>query len=471
MMPSIRIRGIYATALTATLQEIGTVVNTSPPIRDRFDRSFDITEPTVNIETTADRLGISVVGDEAAVNSVRDHLETGHLDTLAWSAPTPCDAVCLGTIVGTTGGGAIVDIGPREGYLPFDATEEYLEEGDTIRVRVERPTPPWSDDRPVLTTALEVGGTLATLVWDVSTQVVGTPDRESDRELARITELLDVDVPQDWGIRWERPAIEADLETLEATLERQRDRIQDLQPILETGYVDDDTPRVVAKPVSGAWLWFGRATRFDLDDIRSDVVQTLPGHHRIKAGTRAASVAVDFAERLGPTVSSFPVDAVFGQFGPEMGDRVEIRHGKPNGRSYPLGSGEVIDRDSASGTLTVEREIRSSGTYDALEVERAPGDTATSTFREGRWWYPTTYRAEDGTLRGTYININTPLEVFPDGVRYVDLHVDVVKWPDGEVAVVDREALRDAVTAGNITEALAQKARTVADQVATAVRD
>jgi protein associated with RNAse G/E len=470
-MVSMRIRGIYATALTAALDEVGTVVDASSTIRDRFDRSFEVTEPAVDIETTADRQGITVVGDADSVSTVREHLETEHLDTLSWPAVTPRDAVCLGTVVGTTGGGAIVDLGPQEGYLPFDAVDAYVEEGDTLHVRVARPTPPWSDDRPVLSTDLQIGGTLATLVWDVSAQVVGTPDRESDRELARITELLDVDVPAGWGIRWERSAIDADLETLGAALERQRDRVDDFEGAVEPDVTDSEAPRVLERPLSGAWLWFGRSTRFDLDDVRTTVVRTLPGHHRIKAGTRGASVAVDFAERLGPAVSSFPVGAVFDQFGPAFGDEIDIRHGKPDGRCYPLGTGEVIETSPESGTVTVEREIRSSGTYDALDVERAPGDTATSTFREGRWWYPTTYRDAEGSLRGTYININTPLEVFPETVRYVDLHVDVVKWTDGEVAIVDRDALADAVSAEHISARLAEKAGTVAEQVADAVRE
>lgn len=450
---------------------MGSVVDASPPIRDRFDREIDIREPAVSIETTADRLGVVVHGADSAVATVQEHLESEHLDTLAWAADTPRDAVCLGRVVGTTGGGAIVDIGPREGYLPFDATDEYVEEGDTLLVRVERPTPPWGDDRPVLTTDMQVGGILATLVWDVSAAVVGTPDRESDRELARIMDLLDVDVPPEWGISWERPAIDADLEALEEALERQRSRVEAVTSALASDSTADEDPQVLARPLSGTWLWFGRSTRFDLDDVRAGVHPTLPGHHRIKAGTRTASVAVDFAERLRPAVSSFPDRAVFEQFGPEMGDSVEIRHGKPDGRCYALGHGTVADRDPDSGTVTVQREIRSSGTYDALGVERAPGDTATSTFREGRWWYPTTYRGSEGSLRGTYINVNTPLEVFPETVRYVDLHVDVVKWTDGEVAIVDRDALADAVRAGNVSSRLAEKARTVAEQVAEAVHD
>jgi predicted RNA-binding protein associated with RNAse of E/G family len=58
--------------------------------------------------------------------------------------------------------------------------------------------------------------------------------------------------------------------------------------------------------------------------------------------------------------------------------------------------------------------------------------------------------------------------VFPRTVRYVDLHVDVVKHPDGTVERVDEDELDAAVDAGHVAEALAKKARKVADAVENA---
>jgi len=62
-------------------------------------------------------------------------------------------------------------------------------------------------------------------------------------------------------------------------------------------------------------------------------------------------------------------------------------------------------------------------------------------------------------VRGTYVNVCTPVEVFPDAARYVDLHVDVMKHPDGTVERVDDDELRDAEAAGDVPEPLAEKAR------------
>ena len=90
-------------------------------------------------------------------------------------------------------------------------------------------------------------------------------------------------------------------------------------------------------------------------------------------------------------------------------------------------------------------------------------------FREGRWWYPTTYKAADGTSKGTYVNVCTPVELFPDCVRYVDLYVDVIRQPDGTVEIVDADELEDAVDAGLVSDELAAKANDVAEAVKRAL--
>ncbi|MFO7834468.1 MAG: DUF402 domain-containing protein, partial [Halohasta sp.] len=258
----------------------------------------------------------------------------------------------------------------------------------------------------------------------------------------------------------------------EAALDRTTDRAAALTASLGTDGLDgelaaaDDEPAELAAPAAGAWLWFGRESRFGLDEIRREVTTTMPGHHRIKAGSSDASAGVDFVEALCAPEGEFPFETVADTFGPAVGDFVEIRHGKPAGHCLSLGSGTVTDRDGES--LTVRRELSGGGTYDGLGVDRERGDTATTTFREGRWWYPTVYRDSEGSVKGTYVNVCTPVECFPDTVRYVDLHVDVLKHADGTVERVDDDELDAAVDAGDVPEPLAEKARSVASALENA---
>ncbi|MFP4182471.1 MAG: DUF402 domain-containing protein [Thiohalospira sp.] len=213
------------------------------------------------------------------------------------------------------------------------------------------------------------------------------------------------------------------------------------------------------------------AARENVESGRGDLaVYHAIVHNDTVVGRLEAEHGVHFVEDLGGVDGDFPTGAALRQFGPAEGDRVAIRHGKPDGRCFSLGRGEVTECLRDEGKVTVRREMSGGGMYDALEVPRESGDVAVTKFREGRWWYPTAYRSSDGETKGTYVNVCTPVELFPDSARYVDLHVDVVRFPDGEVRRVDDDELDESVAAGEVSEELAEKARSVASSVEKALR-
>ncbi len=459
---SVRIRGIYTTALTELLRDEHRIVSASPPIRERFDASFPVAVDDVAIRTTDDRLGLCVTGHPDAVTVIADRLEEIGRDTFVWDAPAPRGAVFEGEVSETLGSGAVVDLGSvREasvsGFLPYDRVDGYVDEGDRYRVQIASPAPPWRDRRPSLATDLRVSSGLVELRYG---------ERDSMSETARMADILPVDPPDGWSPRWSRSADDASLDAMADALRQVTARAETLMAAIAESD-DDDLGRIVA-PRAERWVLFGRESRFVLDEYRRQVETTMAGHHRIKAATEAASAAVDFVEALCEPGDEFPFGVVTEQFGPQLGDGLEIAHGKPSGRTITLGRGEVtaIDPD---GSVTIEREMSGGGTYDALGIERVAGDIATTTFVEGRWWYATVYKSADGEHRGTYVNICTPVEIFPNEARYVDLHVDVVKTPGGEVKRVDDDELDDAVAAGDVSEPLAARAREVAASIQSAL--
>jgi len=470
----VRLRGIYTTALTQRCLAAGwQVVDASGPIERRFETSFETAPADVAIETTDDRQGVGIQGTPAAVDAAADLIGSVGIDTLQWADPAPEGAVFDGRVTETPGRGAVVDLGDCEGYLPFRGVDGHLDTGDTVRVQVQEVAPPWGNDRPLLSTTIEVSGGLVTLVPGSGEPTVDTRNESAARELIGMTELLGVEAPDGWRIRWAHAATEAAMETLETALDRTTTRAAALTSRLGaddlSGGVDaaGDAPAELTAPTTGAWLWFGRESRFALDEIRREITTTMPGHHRIKAGSEGASAGVDFVEALCSPEGEFPFETVADTFGPAVGDEVEIAHGKPAGHCISLGSGTVTDRDEDS--LTLRRELSGGGTYDGLGVPRKAGDTATTTFREGRWWYPTVYRDSEGSVKGTYVNVCTPVECFPDTVRYVDLHVDVLKHADGRIERVDDDELDAAVEDGAVEEPLAEKARSVASALENAL--
>jgi protein associated with RNAse G/E len=505
MTANVRVRGIYATALTRLLSAADyEVVDASPPIRRRFDIAFENAPPDVEVATTADRQGVGVSGDSDAVSELRERLTDVGIDTIAWADPTPPGAVLDGKVSETLGGGAIVDLqigdstdstgstGTAEGYLPYSSVDGRVETGDAVRVQVRESAAPWTDQRPELSGEVRAGGGLVTIEPGSGTRV-DVRDDEAARELAGMVELLGLEPPEGWRAVWKPPAIDAGTDALEAGLRVAVEAAEGLQAVAaedvddggngSNGSGDDgvgtigilgDRTRLrdepLASPNAGEWVWFGRESRFALDDRRREVTATMPGHHRVKAGAADASAGVDLAEALcDPSPdAAFPFGVVTDAFGPTEGDALRIEHGKPDGRLITLGEGTVTAVDS-DGSVAVERKMTGGGTYDGLDVPREAGDIAVTSFKEGRWWYPTTYRGRDGTVRGTYVNVCTPVEVFPDAARYVDLHVDVMKHPDGTVERLDDDELSESVTAGNTPEALADKARSVASALENAL--
>jgi Ribonuclease G/E len=469
-MTSVRVRGIYATALTRALREAGLdVVAASPPIQERFDADLGAAEPDADVWMTGDRQGVGVAGPDDHLVPIRDVLADLGRDAFVWEDPVPRGAVFDATVDHTVGGGGILDLGDgREAYLPFGNADQRVEDGDRLRVGIREPAAPWSDDRAVAATNVTVSGALASLDRGGDALVSGAAaDRE---QLARTADLLDPDVPDNWGVYWNYDATDAEMSALGDALDSLAERAEAVEDALAETEREEGSG-LVAAPESTLWAWFGRESRTVLDEHRRAVTETMPGHHRVKAGSEAASSAVDFAESLGVDLDSLPFGAVTDQFGPTEEDSVALHHGKPDGSLITLGRGEVTDRDVEKGRVTVEREMTGGGTYDALGVDREAGDTATTRFTEGNWWYPTVYRSEDGERKGTYLNVCTPVEVFPDAVRYVDLHVDVIKHADGTVEVVDEDELQACVDEGLVSEALAEQALSVAERVRSAVEN
>jgi hypothetical protein len=126
--------------------------------------------------------------------------------------------------------------------------------------------------------------------------------------------------------------------------------------------------------------------------------------------------------------SPSPVEAL------KVGAPLAIEHVKLDGRVQILGQGRVTRLSPAEELVELEREIKSPGLYDGLGVAKEPGDRAVTEFVPGRWWYKTRYLSPSGELKGEYYNINTPIEIYPDRIRYVDLELDLVRLPEARCA-------------------------------------
>lgn len=460
----VRIRGIYATGLTVYLRANGiSVVDPSPTVADRIGDVPTTGLPNARVESTEDGIGIEISGEPAAVETVAANIESLSSYSFRWSSALPRGAVRSGRVHETGESGAVITIGDDRAFLPYSRSEAYVTEGDRVSVQVIDTEPPWSPDRrPVVTTEPRVLGTYLSIVRDPDRPSIDAPNRE----LHGMVELLDPTLPEEWSLVVRKTAQNLELDVLSADLERMLEQRETVEHAMQRA-ADPADPGGAFVPERTEWHRLGRQSRFELDDYRERCVPTMDGHHRLKAAGRAAGMAVEYLEQLDSPVP-FDLEAALCSFGPSIGDRIRIHHGKPTGETIVLGRGVVIDHPR-SDAVRVRRELTGGGTLDGIGVPKEDGDIAETTFVEGQRWSPTVYRDAEGTRKGTYVNIGTPLEIFPNRVSYVDLYIDVVKDRSGDVRIIDQDELSAAVNDGDVSEAVATEARELASTLVRSV--
>jgi len=198
-----------------------------------------------------------------------------------------------------------------------------------------------------------------------------------------------------------------------------------------------------------------------LDEIRATVTPTVTGHHYYKACGGIISSMVDMAERMieegcpRDEVEALLMENIRSRF-PREGSRIRMEHVKINGQTFNLGIAKIVRFNGKSRRMILLRRFFKKGVYDGLKIRKGEGDYAITDVRIGDLSFRTRYFSRDGEYKGTYININTPVELYPAKIRYVDLEVDICVWPNGEIRRIDFEKLEEAMARRLIPERLAE---------------
>jgi len=207
-----------------------------------------------------------------------------------------------------------------------------------------------------------------------------------------------------------------------------------------------------------------------LDEVRNSVLPTVLNHHRLKTvspedvNLMEENILSDHPEKREMIGRDLERRLIWDAY--RKGKGMEIDHVKLDGRVLSLSEGEILDLNSRQKTLLLKRsKFKGRSTYDGLNLPKSEGDYAMTEVREGSWHYKHRYYRKDGEPIGAYYNINTPVEFYPDRIRYVDLEIDVVCWPDGSVKIIDEGELNKGLEMGYICEALKERAKAEAHHV------
>ncbi|MEM2319994.1 MAG: DUF402 domain-containing protein [Candidatus Bathyarchaeia archaeon] len=447
-----KVRGIYATALTKLLLENGfQIVQPSQTIKARFNLQENNDPPDIKIKDRRDLQGVLALGKAQVIEAFRSIIHDSLEDAITRKWEVSVGGIYKGTIVGEDEDAVYVQI--KEGnvgkLLKWEATGESQ---NTVVVQVERKG--IGKKTPFLTTKLKIIGKHAILVKDGKVGVsLKICDINRRAELYALGEKL---VPKGWGIIWRELAAKAQKDFLEKEVAELANKVKNLDEKAKSA----EAPSLLVDGLYFMDVEFPKASKRKLDELRATVAHTICGHHFYKSCGGKASAALEMAEKLlekgqnREEVEKFFKRQILPEF-PEEGSTVDLEHVKLSGLVLRLGQAtiESIGEDK----IRYWRTIKTDGFYDGLGAARKAGDKAVSETKPDEWYIITSYFSRDGEWKGTYVNLNTPVEVYPRAIRYVDLEVDICILPNGEVKVLDVEKLEEAFKKGLLSKTIFQK--------------
>jgi hypothetical protein len=447
-----KIRGIYSTALTKLLLDNGFgIVAPSVACKERLGLEDDNAAPDITIEDRYDRHGIRTMGNRDATDRLRGVLQSSLDDVIVRKWPVSVDGIYKGLLRGVDipTRSVLIDIGVAVGRVPEKEKTEITSREVIVQVKRRR----IGAKEPALSTLIEIPGKYAVLIPKGK---VGVSLKIHDPEVrAKLYGWGRELSSADWGVIWRNSAVGQPFEKL-------RDEVTSLIKEAETVF------QRAAQVEAPAMLWEGSfvmdielpaLSKKKLDDVRATVCPTLPLHHYYKVCGGKIASSLEMAEALlekGKTkeeAEAFFKQEVEAEF-PFTGATIGIEHVKVSGLVFYLGKASVELLDD--NVVCLRRIFSKEGGYDGLGVKKEVGDVAITKAKLGEWHFQTKYFSKDGEYKGCYVNLNTPIELYPNCVRYVDLEVDVCVLPDGAIRVIDEAKLEKAVNKGYVSEKLAK---------------
>jgi len=453
-----QVRGIYSTALTKLLLDNDfEIVQPSTRIKERFNLEDNMEPPDLVIYDRRSRHGVYVRGKAEPIDLFCSILRSRLDDAVIRRWTFTIGGIYKGLVkqVDSATSAVLVDIGPALGRISREEVADLKSEQVVVQARTGL-----GSEIPVLTTNITIPGKYAVLT---SQHLVKVSKRLLDfRERSRLLQLGEKMAPPNWGIIWRRTAANQTAEVLENEVSS---LVKEGESFLEKAE-QVEAPAVLWEGSHLTNVEFPALSKAELDEIRRAVTPTMKKHHFYKACSGRVSVALEMAEKLLTKGHAYKnVEELFKQTVereyPTVGSLIEIEHVKLDGKVFHLGKGLIQNLDHNGSTVSVRfrRDFMKKGLYDGLKIPKEPDDYAITEVKIGEWHFKTLYFSKQGQLKGTYVNLNTPVELYPYGIRYVDLEVDVCMWPSGRVEKLDEEKLEKALEEGLVSERLVKIVR------------
>jgi hypothetical protein len=465
-MPTLRLRGVYAAALTQLFRQSSPpweLVQPDAEVRSRLDAPWRMESPEIDIADDADdhgrhdvlRISGPAEGVEQALRLIQQHC----FDVITSQDHFQVGAIYMG-VVGLCSQArrrAIVYMGDQQaGVLPLRYEDRPPRVGTYLPVRIAAP-PAEGDDRPQLSMSITVPGQYAVLS---SVAAIRLSKQITDPlHLERLQRLGEAQDTSGWGIIWRTAAQHVDDQVLRAEIQQLAQEARQLQARLQTttvGHIRGG--EIVAR------LYLPGHAKAVCDTLRAQLLPTLPGHHKYKAQGDVYGTTVDALEKELPAdvlhsrTMTLRVLSSVDAMQPPMQNRLRVLVRTVQGTLQEQEVGEQIAYDIDAGWVELRQTVPHKEAYPpALRLDKQPGDYTVTRFQEGSWSYTRRFYGRQGAWKGDYAALTTPIAIFADQLQVVDLHVAVWRSVEHGPELTGLKTLQQFQQQGLITAALVQK--------------
>ncbi|MBM3222828.1 MAG: hypothetical protein FJZ47_03360 [Candidatus Tectomicrobia bacterium] len=466
-MITLRIRGLYAAALTSLFRRyphVCEVVQPDEEIQTHVAQDWRMDAPDVTIDDQPDTRGgretIRLAGPSDAVEVLIALMQEHCLDLFIRRESSQVGATYMGLVgmVSRVRRRAVVYIGDQKaGLLSLRYDDRDVRVGSYVPVRIESLTSE-GDDRPQLSAVVSVPGQYAVLTSSPSVKLSKQITDADTRE--RLQRLGEAQPTGGWGILWRTAAQSADEQTLIQEIAALSQSSRDLQARIAAA----TTVGYLAGGEMVAQVLLAGQSKAVCDTFRAEILPTLPGHHKYKAQGDVYGAIVDALEKeLPPEVlrtrtASLNVLSSLDAMQAPIHDHLRFLVRDLDGRVAAAGEGQRLGYELDAGWVDVREPLPSAESYPPdLVMEKQPGDYTVTRFQEGNWSYITRFYGRNGVWKGDYASITAPIAIFSDQLHLLNLHVKGHYSPGQPPVLRGLETLQDLEQQRVVSPALVQK--------------
>lgn len=348
-----------------------------------------------------------------------------------------------------------VDIGKeKDGVLPLKNYWGYVKKGEPILIQIKSE----EDDYFNLSTKIHIFGKNVILIKKGFTKLpkCGKEEREKFKEIEK--KLFP---EEEFGILWKNSSVGKSKKELTEQIKKLKKNYEKLEKDFKKG----KKIKKIMKGKNTYYCHLGKKAKNSLDELRKKIKPTIKEHHCFKSN--GLNNIVDFSEQLmSSKISEKKINKEFEEFVAKKmsgeGRLFLTIHQKSEGARIYM-KGKIIKKIDED-TYIIKRFIKGKGYYDGLNIKKESGDYALTTVKKDAFYVKHEYYSKNDEKKGTYYNINTPIEIYPGKAKYIDLEIDVIEV-DGERKIIDEKLFEKMHKEKVISKKLYEKSREITEKI------